>query len=196
MEENERVYQKTEDVQIKKMGMSVLGGLLFGLVAGLVIIVILVVFKQEVMPDAGEPVAKIETTDGGSLSDISGQNEGKQPADSSGENIADDKDLHEVTSGGENGADETSDINEMNSDSEIDMTDATDSKATVVTDVTEVVDRVMPCVVSIFGTYTMEDDFWGYFYDYEANNVPCVGLDVQAIIDSYKTAEIPFIAFR
>lgn len=168
MEENERVYQKTEDVQIKKMGMSVLGGLLFGLVAGMVIIVILVVFKQEVMPNADEPVAQIETTDGGSLSDISGQNEGKQPADSSGENIADDKDLHEVTSGGENGADETSDINEMNSDSEIDMTDATASKATVVTDVTEVVDRVMPCVVSIFGTYTMEDDFWGYFYDYEA----------------------------
>ena len=163
MEENERVYQKTEDVHIKKMGMSVLCGLLFGLVAGLVIIVILVVFKQEVMPDAGEPVAKIETTDGGSLSDDSEQNKGNQKTDSSDGNAADDKGSSEQSSGSE-----TSDINEMNSDSEIDMTDATDSKATVVTDVTEVVDRVMPCVVSIFGTYTMEDDFWGYLYDYEA----------------------------
>ena len=163
MEENERVYQKTEDVHIKKMGMSVLCGLLFGLVAGLVIIVILVVFKQEVMPDAGEPVAKIETTDGGSLSDASEQNKGNQKTDSSDGNAADDKGSSEQSSGSE-----TSDINEMNSDSEIDMTDATDSKATVVTDVTEVVDRVMPCVVSIFGTYTMEDDFWGYLYDYEA----------------------------
>lgn len=42
---------------------------------------------------------------------------------------------------------------------------------------------------------TNPDQPW-YFYDYEANNVPCVGLDVQAIIDSYKTVEIPFIAFR
>lgn len=163
MEEKEKVYQKTEDVHIKKMGMSVLCGLLFGLVAGLVIIVILVVFKQEVMPDAGEPVAQIETTDDDSLSDDSEQNKGNQNTDSSDGNAADDKGSSEKSSGSE-----TSDINEMNSDSEIDMTDATDSKATVVTDVTEVVDRVMPCVVSIFGTYTMEDDFWGYLYDYEA----------------------------
>lgn len=42
---------------------------------------------------------------------------------------------------------------------------------------------------------TNPDQPW-YFYDYKANNVPCVGLDVQAIIDSYKTVEIPFIAFR
>ena len=87
MEEKEQVYQKTEDVHIKKMGMSVLCGLLFGLVAGLVIIVILVVFKQEVMPDAGEPVAKIETTDGGSLSDDSEQNKGKKNNERNGDTL-------------------------------------------------------------------------------------------------------------
>lgn len=151
MEENGKVYQKTEDVQIKKMGTSVLCGLLFGLVAGLVIIVILFVFKQEVMPAAGEPAAGIETMDDGSFSSKTDQDESKDASQSENQSN-----------------DETSDINEMNSNSEIDMTDATDSKATVVTDVTEVVDRVMPCVVSIFGTYSMEDDFWGYLYDYEA----------------------------
>lgn len=168
MEENERMYQKTEDDRMKKMGMSVLCGMLFGLVAGMIIIVILVVFKQEVMPNAGDPVAKIETTDNDSILDEKEQNNDSQKINSSGDNATDDKDLLEESSGSEKGDSETSDINEMNSDSEIDMTDAADSKATVVTDVTEVVDRVMPCVVSIFGTYTMEDDFWGYFYDYES----------------------------
>lgn len=42
---------------------------------------------------------------------------------------------------------------------------------------------------------TNPDQPW-YFYDYKNNNVPCVGLDVQEIIDSYKIVEIPFIPFR
>lgn len=39
----------------------------------------------------------------------------------------------------------------------------TDSmKGAVVTDVTDVVDTVMPSVVSIFGTYAVTENFWGY----------------------------------
>ena len=125
MEENEKVYHKTEDGRIKKMGMSVLCGMLFGLVAGMIIIVILVVFKQEVMPNAGEPVAQIETTKDGSLSGSSKQTEGDQQTNSAGGNTSDDKDFLKKSGDSENGTGEISDINEMNSDSEIDMTDAT-----------------------------------------------------------------------
>ncbi|MBQ8527289.1 MAG: trypsin-like peptidase domain-containing protein [Lachnospiraceae bacterium] len=37
----------------------------------------------------------------------------------------------------------------------------------VVTDVTKVVDSVMPSVVSIFGTYMITEDFWGYRFQQE-----------------------------
>lgn len=155
MEEQVREEQKPqqpEDKQLKKMGMSVLCGLMFGLVAGLVIVVILVVFKQEAAPGLFDPVEKTETVE-------------VQPTEETEDGTTDALDDKEKD--GEEEANQMADINEMNSDSEIDMTVAEETQATVVTDVTEVVDRVMPCVVSIFGKYTIEDDFWGYLYDYE-----------------------------
>ncbi len=55
---------------------------------------------------------------------------------------------------------------------EIDATETADSEEeslqmAVVTDVTKVVDRVMPSVVSIFGTYMITEDFWGYQFSQE-----------------------------
>lgn len=145
----EQKLQQPEDKQLKKMGMSVLCGLIFGLVAGLVIVVILVVFRQEAAPELLDPVEKTEAVE-------------KQADPEEKKNGVDDTEKD-----GEEETNQMADINEMNSDSEIDMTVAKETQATVVTDVTEVVDRVMPCVVSIFGKYTIEDDFWGYLYDYE-----------------------------
>lgn len=145
----EQRLQQPEDKQLKKMGMSVLCGLMFGLVAGLVIVVILVVFRQEAAPELLDPVEKTEAVE-------------KQADPEEKKNGVDDTEKD-----GEEETNQMADINEMNSDSEIDMTVAKETQATVVTDVTEVVDRVMPCVVSIFGKYTIEDDFWGYLYDYE-----------------------------
>lgn len=145
----EQKLQQPEDKQLKKMGMSVLCGLMFGLVAGLVIVVILVVFRQEAAPELLDPVEKTEAVE-------------KQADPEEKKNGVDDTEKD-----GEEETNQMDDINEMNSDSEIDMTVAKETQATVVTDVTEVVDRVMPCVVSIFGKYTIEDDFWGYLYDYE-----------------------------
>lgn len=145
----EQKLQQPEDKQLKKMGMSVLCGLMFGLVAGLVIVVILVVFRQEAAPEILDPVEKTEAVE-------------KQADPEEKKNGVDDTEKD-----GEEETNQMADINEMNSDSEIDMTVAKETQATVVTDVTEVVDRVMPCVVSIFGKYTIEDDFWGYLYDYE-----------------------------
>lgn len=145
----EQKLQQPEDKQLKKMGMSVLCGLMFGLVAGLVIVVILVVFRQEAAPELLDPVENTEAVE-------------KQADPEEKKNGVDDTEKD-----GEEETNQMADINEMNSDSEIDMTVAKETQATVVTDVTEVVDRVMPCVVSIFGKYTIEDDFWGYLYDYE-----------------------------
>lgn len=145
----EQKLQQPEEKQLKKMGMSVLCGLMFGLVAGLVIVVILVVFRQEAAPELLDPVEKTEAVE-------------KQADPEEKKNGVDDTEKD-----GEEETNQMDDINEMNSDSEIDMTVAKETQATVVTDVTEVVDRVMPCVVSIFGKYTIEDDFWGYLYDYE-----------------------------
>lgn len=145
----EQKLQQPEDKQLKKMGMSVLCGLMFGLVAGLVIVVILVVFRQEAAPELLDPAEKTEAVE-------------KQADPEEKKNDVDDTEKD-----GEEETNQMDDINEMNSDSEIDMTVAKETQATVVTDVTEVVDRVMPCVVSIFGKYTIEDDFWGYLYDYE-----------------------------
>lgn len=145
----EQKLQQPEDKQLKKMGMSVLCGLMFGLVAGLVIVVILVVFRQEAAPELLDPVEKTEAVE-------------KQADPEEKKNGVDDTEKD-----GEEETNQMDDINEMNSDSEIDMTVAKETQATVVTDVTEVVDRVMPCVVSIFGKYSIEDDFFGYLYDYE-----------------------------
>lgn len=57
---------------------------------------------------------------------------------------------------------------DYNQGDEVKMSEPLDTGDVVVTDVTQVVDTVMPSVVSIFGTYIMEESFWGYTYSYEA----------------------------
>ncbi|MCR5654577.1 MAG: trypsin-like peptidase domain-containing protein, partial [Lachnospiraceae bacterium] len=48
----------------------------------------------------------------------------------------------------------------------VSTTETDDSADTVVTDVTRVVEKVMPCVVSIFGEYQVDNYFWGQNYSY------------------------------
>lgn len=114
---------KGESGKLKKMGSSLAGGIIFGLAAGLIIVVILSVFPQNVnMADSQKAASAIE-------------------AENEDQTVKEDRDIK--------------------------VAERTAESQTVVTDVTQVVDNVMPCVVSIFSTYVIEDDFWGYHYDYE-----------------------------
>lgn len=109
---------------LKNLGSCLLGGLLFGVAAGLVMVVILSIFPSGESGGYEQTAAILEEE----------ENDAKEP---------------------DTGADK------------IKIADATDESQTIVTDVTTVVDHVMPCVVSIFSTYVIEEDFWGYRYDYE-----------------------------
>lgn len=108
---------------LKNLGSCLLGGLLFGVAAGLVMVVILSIFPSGESGGYEQTAAILEE-----------ENVAKEP-DTGADNIK--------------------------------IADATDESQTIVTDVTTVVDHVMPCVVSIFSTYVIEEDFWGYHYDYE-----------------------------
>lgn len=130
--------QKKDSGRLKKMGSSLLCGLIFGLTAGLMMVVILSVF-----PGSGD------------------RNQEKTSV--AVEMPAADKEVEEK--GGEK--EEKSDIDLPQNDGDIKAVENTSEIQTVVTDVTEVVDNVMPCVVSIFSTYVIKEDFWGYRYDYE-----------------------------
>lgn len=109
---------------LKNLGSCLLGGLLFGVAAGLVMVVILSIFPSEESGGYEQTAAILEEE----------KNDAKEP-DVGADNIK--------------------------------LADATDESQTIVTDVTTVVDHVMPCIVSIFSTYVIEEDFWGYHYDYE-----------------------------
>lgn len=130
--------QKNDSGRLKKMGSSLLGGLIFGLTAGLMMVVILSVFPGSGNGNQEKPAAVVETS-------------------------AADKEAKEK--GGEK--EEESDVDLPKDDDDIKAAENTPERQTVVTDVTEVVDNVMPCVVSIFSTYVIKEDFWGYHYDYE-----------------------------
>lgn len=127
---------KTDAGGLKKMGNSLLGGLIFGLTAGLVIVVMLSLFPRNGNVDTLNNHAETETAE----EKLSGK-DGEKKEDSQGS----------VPEGGD-----------------IQTAESTAESQTVVTDVTKVVDNVMPCVVSIFSTYVIDEDFWGYHYDYEA----------------------------
>lgn len=127
---------KTGQGGLKKMGNSLLGGLIFGLTAGLVIVVMLSLFPRNGNVDTLNNHAETETAE----EKLSGK-DGEKKEDSQGS----------VPEGGD-----------------IQTAESTAESQTVVTDVTKVVDNVMPCVVSIFSTYVIDEDFWGYHYDYEA----------------------------
>ncbi len=127
-----------------------MGGVVFGLVAGMIMVVMVSVFlpsltrdnaTDEVVAEAdseddvvAEDDALSEDEEADYASDAEKDTEPEEPVDFSGE--------------------------------EIEVAENTGRKQTVVTDVTTVVEQVMPCVVSIFSTYVVEDSFFGY-YDYE-----------------------------
>ena len=131
---------------LKKLGANLLGGLMFGLVAGMIIIVMISVFWPSLKGTeaseniSAEAVAEAETA-----------TETEQEANPQSEETEVQTEGEPVDFAG----------------TQIQAADNTKEEQTVVTDVTLVVEQVMPCVVSIFGTYAVEDSFFGY-YDYEA----------------------------
>lgn len=128
--------------RLKKMGNSLLGGIIFGLSAGMIIVVMMSMFSQK--GNGFEPTDQAEQTSILEEAEKAGEKEEKP---------------------GEK--DEGSDPYVQTENGDIKTAESTTENQTVVTDVTKVVEHVMPCVVSIFGTYVVEEDFWGYHYDYE-----------------------------
>lgn len=124
-----------------------MGGLIFGLVAGMMIVVMISVF----LPSGLGKSAVDETTASAVTEADAKETEGGDLAESSVKDEITPEDDGAVEFSGE----------------EIQVTEQTQQEQTVVTDVTRVVEQVMPCVVSIFGTYVVEDSFFGY-YDYES----------------------------
>lgn len=53
-------------------------------------------------------------------------------------------------------------MSDLQEESDIAVAQSEGTTKAVVTDVTDVVDTVMPSVVSIFGTYSVTENFWGY----------------------------------
>lgn len=129
--------------KINKAFGLICSGTLFGSFAGLMIVVVLYLFPADGIEKRDEdgdslPVVQTETVDA--------QRSAKDDAA---------QDLPAFAAGGEIAVTET-----VESDKE-------DERMAVVTDVTKVVDSVMPSVVSIFGTYTVTEDFWGYHFSQE-----------------------------
>ena len=124
-----------------------MGGLIFGLVAGMMIVVMISVF----LPSGLRKSEKDETTASAVAEAEAEETESKDTSesDTEDETVSDSEEPIEF------------------SGEEIQVTEQTQQEQTVVTDVTRVVEQVMPCVVSIFGTYVVEDSFFGY-YDYES----------------------------
>lgn len=124
-----------------------MGGLIFGLVAGMMIVVMISVF----LPSGLRKSENDETTVSATIEADTEETESEDMVDGGAED--------ETTSEGEESIEFSGE--------EIQVTEQTQQEQTVVTDVTRVVEQVMPCVVSIFGTYVVEDSFFGY-YDYES----------------------------
>lgn len=121
----------------KKILLTIACALLFGLIAGGVMVGIQAVYTNS---DFAKVKAEDEDT--------------KPSKDKDKDKDDEDKDEEEPV--------------DYNQGDEVKMSEPLDTGDVVVTDVTQVVDTVMPSVVSIFGTYIMEESFWGYTYSYEA----------------------------
>lgn len=130
--------------KINKALGTMFSGILFGSFAGLMIVVILYLFpaaktEQETSPEDTIAIEQAEIIESDVIAEES-ENGGETET---------------YLTSGEINATETA-------DSETDST-----QMAVVTDVTKVVDSVMPSVVSIFGTYMVTEDFWGYQFSQE-----------------------------
>ncbi|MBE5880963.1 MAG: PDZ domain-containing protein [Lachnospiraceae bacterium] len=125
----------------KAFGM-IFSGILFGSFAGLMIVVILYLF----------PPAQ---TEGGSEAENSVTVEQAEHLEAEDEQQENKQEPEVYAQSGEIDATETADSGKES------------REIAIVTDVTMVVDRVMPSVVSIFGTYMITEDFWGYQFRQE-----------------------------
>lgn len=145
-------------VKKKGIGTKILGmicsGFLFGSFAGIAVVIILTLFPVGGTADtAKEPEKNTTPIEQAQQVNQDEKKETEQP----------DK-ADETT---EKSKREESDISVYTQDGGIDATTTADSSLAssdlaVVTDVTKVVDSVMPCVVSIFGTYAVTEHYWGY----------------------------------
>lgn len=130
------------------LGSKILGitcaGILFGCVAGISMVVILRLFPaaQQTETATAESSAPIATVQEVNLEKQSAQQE---------------------TVGAEA---ESSQPGQETAGAEAESSQS-GQKLAVVTDVTNVVDSVMPSVVSIFGTYAVTENFWGYEFQQE-----------------------------
>lgn len=130
--------------KINKIFGTICSGILFGSFAGLMIVVILYLFP------ADSPKSEVQPKDSIAI-------EQAQPITDAGQKQKESR---------------TEETQTYATSGEIDATETADNAAdtqqmAVVTDVTKVVDRVMPSVVSIFGTYMTTEDFWGYQFSQE-----------------------------
>ncbi|MCR5419297.1 MAG: trypsin-like peptidase domain-containing protein [Lachnospiraceae bacterium] len=117
-------------------------GLLFGICAGLAIVVMLRLFPQKndpVLRNFEKPPVEIETA---------------KPVVPDKAEEASQAELDKEAAGEEAAAENEAAASED--------AQAKEQPLTVVTDVTKVVDSVMPAVVSIFGTYEVTESYWGF----------------------------------
>ena len=128
---------------------AVFTGLLFGVAAALAFVLILRLFPQEeetVVSGIGKkPPVEIEKT------------EPMLPDTHTEEEVNPEE---ETQAAEEEPAD--SDDAPADSEQEVNEEKASETSLAVVTDVTKVVDEVMPSVVSIFGTYEVTENYWGF----------------------------------
>lgn len=126
----------------------VFGGLLFGFCAGLVMVLMVQMMPQKTV-ETEKKATEIGKT-------ITQQPEAKDNARTASSVLREEQPSPEA----------------YTMDGGIDATQTAETKEdaeqmAVVTDVTNVVDTVMPSVVSIFGTYTVTENFWGYHFSQE-----------------------------
>ncbi len=122
-------------------------GLLFGVTAALAFILILRLFPQEESKVAAgigkKPPVEIEHTEPVIPDSYTEEEVNPEEETQAAEEEPAESDV----------ASDTQDVNEEK---------ASDTSLAVVTDVTKVVDEVMPSVVSIFGTYEVTENYWGF----------------------------------
>ena len=145
--------EKTESTKKKKGPLySVLLGMLFGLTAAMMMLIVLHMagYDREFLSALHEGGTVVKNSDTIKSAVVE---EAKE------EQKSDEQDSE---------AKEASNIESDSKAQDAVLHTSTDKRA-VVTDVTEVVEAVMRSVVALSGTYMMEEDFWGYQYEEEGS---------------------------
>lgn len=162
MHKEGKPVRKKKSLGTKLLGM-ICSGFLFGSFAGIAIVIILtlfpVQFNQDMSKNASDtPIGKTEQ--------ISKEKNDAQSMENP-EGAGDEKTAGNEEAAKEKAVRNEADVDVYTVDGSIDATATADnsldsSDLAVVTDVTKVVDSVMPSVVSIFGTYAVTENYWGY----------------------------------